>query len=193
MTGGFKISNEDQPNIGVDFIRYHKIITRSMEVSIQNVNDYLEKGSLETFNREGFLKYLQSFSSFLKVHHHVENEIIFPYFNDKLPLVPYEKLMNEHNEIKAALQKINNGITNLQSQNDELRYLKLIKSGLSPIDILWYPHIQIEESQLYTQVGSLKINSKEMTRLIIEVSEYFQEHTSPPYLIAPFALYNLYP
>ncbi|MGO9387487.1 MAG: hypothetical protein ACLPWD_05485 [Methanobacterium sp.] len=32
-----------------------------------------------------------------------------------------------------------------------------------------------------------------MTRLIIEVSEYFQEHTSPPYLIAPFALYNLSP
>lgn len=168
-------------------------MTRSLEVAIQHVDDFLEKGVLETSNREGFIKFLQSFSSFVEGHHLVENEKVFPYFMDKLPKVPYEELMDQHKQIEAALQEINNGITGLRTQKDELRSLKLFKSGLGQIDEIWQPHIRIEDSQLYSQVGSLKINSKEMIRLINEVSELFQEHTGPPYLIAPFILYNLSP
>jgi hemerythrin-like domain-containing protein len=153
----------------------------------------LEKETIEASNREGFLKYLQSFSTYLEGHHLIENEKIFPYFKDKLPEVPYKKLMAEHTEIKAALQKINNGITVLKSEKDELRSLKLFKSCLSQIDIIWQPHIQIEELQLYEQIGSLKINSNEMNRLINEAKEFFQEHFGPEYLIAPFILYNLSP
>ncbi len=162
-------------------------------MAIQHVDDFLEKGVLETSNREGFIKFLQSFSSFVEGHHLVENEKVFPYFMDKLPKVPYEELMDQHKQIEAALQEINNGITGLRTQKDELRSLKLFKSGLGQIDEIWQPHIRIEDSQLYSQVGSLKINSKEMIRLINEVSELFQEHTGPPYLIAPFILYNLSP
>jgi len=162
-------------------------------VAIQNVDEFLEKGVLETSNREGFLKFLQSFSSFVEGHHLVEDEKVFPYFMDKLPKVPYKGLMDQHKEIEAALQEINNGITGLRTQKDELWSLKLFKSGLGQINEIWQPHIRIEDSQLYAQVGSLKINSKEMIRLINEVSELFQEHTGPPYLIAPFILYNLSP
>ncbi len=162
-------------------------------MAIQNVDEFLEKGALETSNREGFLKFLQSFSSFVDGHHLVENEKVFPYFMDKLPEVPYKGLMDQHKEMEVGLQEINDGITGLRTQKAEVRSLKLFKSGLGKIDEIWQPHIRIEESQLYSQVGSLKINSKEMIRLINEVSELFQEHTGPPYLIAPFILYNLSP
>ncbi len=187
------MSNEDQPNIGYNFILFHKIITRSLEVAIQNVNKFLERGAMETSNREGFLNYLESFSSLLEAHHLVENEIIFPYFMDKLPKVPYKKLMAEHTEIKASLQEINNGISDLNSGKEELRSLKLFKSGLSQIDEIWHPHIQIEESTLYEQVESLNITSKETIRIINESSKFNQEHTDPPYLIVPFVLYNSTP
>jgi hypothetical protein len=59
-------------------------------------NEFLEKGALETSKREGFLKYVQSFSSVLNGHHLVENEKEFPYFMNKLPEVPYERLISEH-------------------------------------------------------------------------------------------------
>jgi hemerythrin-like domain-containing protein len=183
----------DEPNIGEDFIRFHKIGTRSLEVAIKNVNEFLRIGTLEKAKREGFLKYMESFSSFIDGHHKVENEKVFPYFMDKIPDVPYERLMAEHKEVEAALDEINSGLTSLRSENAEISSLKLIKSGLVKIDLIWLPHIQIEELQLYQKVGSLNIDLEEMIRIKQDFSEFFQEHTGPPYLLVPFALYNLSP
>lgn len=185
------MSNENQPNVGEDFIRFHKIITRSLAVALQNVNEFLKIDSLDKSKRVGFFKYIQSFSSFLEGHHLVENEKVFPYFMNKLPEVPYLRLMAEHKEIKGALQEVNTGLGHLMSENNESKSLNLLKSGLDKIDKIWNPHIQIEESQLYGRVGSLNIDLEEMIKFQKEITEFFQEHTGPAYLIAPFALYNL--
>lgn len=104
-------------------------MTRGLGVSLQNINEFLNIGALETSNLEGFLKYVQSFSSVFNGHHLVEDEKIFPYFMDKLPEVPYERLMSEHNIFKSGLQEINTGLGNLRAGNDELKSLKLLKSG----------------------------------------------------------------
>ena len=81
-------------------------MTRGLAVSLKNINDFLNLGEIEKLNREGFLKYVQGFSSVLHGHHLVENEKIFPYFEDKLPEVPYERLMSEHEIFKEGLQGI---------------------------------------------------------------------------------------
>jgi hemerythrin-like domain-containing protein len=187
------MSNEHQPNIGEDYIRFHKVMTRGLAVSLQNINKSLQIGALEKLNREGFLKYVQSFSSVLNGHHLVENEKIFPYFKDKLPEVPYERLMSEHEIFNDGLKEINTGLSHLMSENDEMNSLKQLKSGFGKIDQIWHPHIQIENTQLYGQIGSLKIDLDEMIRIQKEAGEFFQEHTDPAYLIVPFVLYNLSP
>jgi len=187
------MSNENRPNIGEDYIRFHKVMTRGLAVSLQNIDEFSNRGALETQNRESFLKYVQSFSSVLDGHHLVEDEKIFPYFMDKLPEVPYERLISEHKIFKSGLQEINTGLGNLRAGNDELESLKLLKSGLGKIDQIWHPHIQIEDTQLYGRVRSLKIDSEEMIRIQKEYLEFFQEHTGPEYLVGPFVLYNLSP
>ena len=187
------MSNGNKPNIGEDYIRFHKVMTRGLAVSLQNINEFLKIGALDTSNREGFLKYVQSFSSVLHGHHLVENEKIFPYFKDKLPEVPYERLISEHNIFKVGLQEINTGLSNLMSGNDDLKSLKLLKSGLDKIDIIWHPHIQIENTQLYGRIGSLNIDLEEMIRIQKEYGEFFQQHATPLYLVVPFVLYNLSP
>jgi hemerythrin-like domain-containing protein len=187
------MSNENQPNIGEDYIRFHKVMTRGLAVSLQNINEFLQIGELEKLNREGFIKYVQSFSSVLHGHHHAENERIFPYFKDKLPEVPYERLMSEHEIFNDGLQEINTGIDHLKSENDELNSLKLLKSGLSKIDQIWSVHIQIENTQLYERIRSLNIDLEEMIRLQKEDKKFFQENTGPAYLIMPFVMYNLSP
>ena len=187
------MSNENPPNIGEDYIRFHKVMTRGLAVSLQNIDEFLNMGALETQNREGFLKYVQSFSSVLDGHHLVEDEKVFPYFMDKLPEAPYERLISEHKIFKSGLQEINTGLGNLRAENDELKSLKILKSGLGKIDQIWHPHIQIEDTQLYGRVGSLKIDSEEMIRIQKEYLEFFQEHTGPEYLVGPFVLYNLSP
>ena len=168
-------------------------MSRGLAVSLQNINELLHIETLEKLNREGFLKYVQSFSSVLHGHHLVENEKIFPYFKNKLPEVPYERLMSEHEIFKDGLQEINTELGQLMSENNELNSLKLLKSGFNKIDQIWHPHIQIENTQLYGQIGSLNIDLEEMIRIQKEAGEFFQEHTDPAYLIVPFVLYNLSP
>lgn len=187
------MSNENQPNIGEDYIRFHKVMTRGLAVSLQNINEFLQIGTLEKLNREGFIKYVQSFSSVLHGHHQAEDEEIFPYFDDKLPEVPYNRLKSEHVIFNEGLQEINTGIEHLTLDNDELDSLKLLKSGLDKIDQIWHTHIQIENTQLYERIGSLNIDLEEMIRLQKEDKEFFQEHTGPAYLVMPFVLYNLSP
>jgi hemerythrin-like domain-containing protein len=110
------MTNENQPNIGEDYIRFHKVMTRSLAVSLQNINKFLQNGAIAKLNREGFLKYVKSFSSVLHGHHLVENEMIFPYFKEKLPEAPYERLMSEHEIFKEGLHEINAGIDHLTSK-----------------------------------------------------------------------------
>jgi hemerythrin-like domain-containing protein len=187
------MSNENQPDIGEDYVRFHKVMTRGLSVSLQNINKFLQIGKLEKLNREGFIKYVQSFSSVLHGHHQAEDEKIFPYFKDKLPEVPYERLTSEHVIFNDGLQEIKTGIEHLNSENDELDALKLLKSGLEKIDQIWHPHIQIENTQLYERVRSLNIDLEEMIILQKEDKKFFQEHTGPAYLVMPFVLYNLSP
>ncbi|HSO25048.1 MAG TPA: hemerythrin domain-containing protein [Methanobacteriaceae archaeon] len=187
------MSKENQINIGEDFIRFHKVITRSLEVAIQNVKEFLSAKTMEESQREGFLKFVQSFSSVVEGHHLVENEKVFPYFKDKIQDVPYERLMGQHEEIKKALDDIGSGIEILRSNGNVLNALKLIKSGLDAIDKIWLPHINIEETKLYGLVGSLEISQEEMLRIKTDFGQFFQEHSGPVYLVMPFLLYNLSP
>ena len=187
------MSNENQPNIGEDYIRFHKVMTRGLAVSLKNINEFLQIGALEKLNREGFIKYVQSFSSVLHGHHQAEDEEIFPYFKDKLLEVPYERLISEHEIFNEGLQEINTGTDNLKSENDELDSLKLLKSGFDKIDQIWHPHIQIENTQIYGRIRSLNIDLEEMIRLQKEDKKFFQKHTGPAYLVMPFVLYNLSP
>ena len=187
------MSNENQPDIGADYILFHKVMTRGIEISLQNINVFFRIGAIEKLNRDGFIKYVQSFSSVLHGHHQAEDEKIFPYFKDKLPEVPYERLTSEHKIFNDGLHEINTGIDYLTSENNELNSLKLLKSGFDKIDQIWHPHIQIENAQLYERILSLNIDSEEMIRLQKEDKKFFQEHTGPPYLVMPFVLYNLSP
>ena len=187
------MSNDNQPNIGEDYIRFHKVMTRGLRVSLQNINAFLHIGELEKLKREGFIKYVQSFSSVLHGHHQAEDEKIFPYFEHKFPEVPYKRLKSEHVIFNGGLNEINTGIDQLKSENDDLVSLKLLKSGFDKIDKIWHPHIQIENTQLYERIGSLNIDLDEMIKLQKKDKEFFQEHTGPAYLVMPFVLYNLSP
>lgn len=187
------MSNRNEPDIGEEYIRLHKVMTRGLKVSLKNVNGFLNEGKLDKSYREGFLKYVQGFSSVLHGHHLAEDEKIFPYFKDKLPQVPYQRLISEHEIFNEGLAEINTGIDNLTSRNHELDSLKLLKSGLDKVDELWDNHILIENTELYGKTRSLNIDPEEMIKIQKEDKEFFQHHSGPPYLVVPFVLYNLSP
>lgn len=185
------MTDENQGDLGTDIIRFHRIITRSLEITIQNVNRFLEMIALKEEKREGFIKYVQSFSTVLYAHHVLENEKIFPYFKDKLPDAPYDQLMAQHKGINVLLTQVNGGINNLKSNVEELKSLNLLKTSLEKIDRIWHIHMGTEEEKIFERVGSLNISLEETNRLRAEFSEFFKEHAEPAYLVVPFMLYNL--
>lgn len=187
------MTDKNQGDLGTDNIRFHRIITRSLEISIQNVNRFLETGALKEEKREGFMKYVQSFSTVLDAHHILENENIFPYFKYKIPDAPYDQLIAQHKGIKALLNQINGEIKNLKGNMDELKSLDLLKTSFEKIDRVWRIHIQIEEERIFERVGDLNISLEDTNRLRKEFYKFFREHAEPIYMTVPFMMYNLSP
>ena len=185
------MSEEYQSDLGEDYIKLHKAMTRGIDVSLENINKFLKVGELDNLNREGFLNYVQSFSWVLHGHHLVEDEKIFPYFRDRLPEVPYPQLIKEHEIFNLGLQEINSATNNLKSNNNELNSLKLLKSGFERLDNIWINHIGIENTQLYVMIRSLNMEPGEMSKIEYESRGFFQEHSGPGYMVIPFVLYNL--
>lgn len=184
---------ENQEDSGTDIILFHKTLTRSLKIVIQNVNEFSEIGAIEEQKREGFLKYIQTFSTTMHIHHVLENEKIFPYFRDKLPDAPYDRLITQHEWFKKLLAQIDGEINSLKSNVDELGSLNSLKTGLKQIEKIWYPHIRIEEEDIYGKVGSLNLSLEENNRLRKDFSQFFEEHAEPEYQVIPFLLYNLSP
>ena len=187
------LSNNNQLDVGQDIIKFHKIITRGIKIAYQHTNESLETGILDASTQEGFLKFVQTFSSVLKAHHMAEDEVIFPYVRDLIPEAPYERLIEEHTVLSAELYKINNAINDLRSEGDALKFLRLLDSALGKIDELWHPHIKIEESVIYERIGSM-ISLEEMIKFKKDFIQNYQKNVeAPDYLLAPFSIYNLSP
>jgi len=185
------LSEKYQPDLGEDYIKLHKVMTRGISVSLENINKFLKIGALEKLSRQGFLNYVQSFSWVLHGHHMVEDEKIFPYFKDKLPEVPYNHLIKEHKIFNQGLKEINSATNNLKSNNDELQSIKLLKSGFDKLDNIWDNHIQIENSQLYGKMRGLNMDPEDMLKIENESRAFFQDHSGPGYMVIPFVLFNL--
>ena len=101
--------------------------------------------------------------------------------------------MSEHEIFKDGLKEINTGLGHLMSESDELNSLKLLKSGFGKIDQIWHPHIQIENTQLYGQIGSLNIDLEEMIRIQKRGRRVLSRTHRPCILGGAFVLYNLSP
>ena len=189
--GGLFLSEEYKPDLGGDYIKLHKVMTRGINVSLFNINKFLNDGLMEKLNREGFISYVQSFSSVLHGHHMVEDEKIFPYFKDRLPEVPYSRLVSEHEIFDDGLQQINSAIDHLTNETDELESLITLKKGFDKLNEIWDTHIQIENTKLYGEIRDLNMDPEDMVKIEKESKEFFQENSGPGYLVIPFVLYNL--
>ncbi len=183
--------DENQEDVGTDLIRFHRSITRSLEVIIKNVEKYLEIGTIEDEKREGFLKYIQSFSVVIDLHHLHEDEKVFPYVIDKLPDAPYDRLITQHKWVKTLLTEINGEIKDLKSNGDQFNSLSIFKTDFKQIDKIWHPHIRIEEERIFEKIGRLNLSLEETNRLREEFYRFFMEHSEPLNLVMPFVLYNL--
>jgi hemerythrin-like domain-containing protein len=178
------------PNIARDLIRIHSIITRSLEVAIENSEPVAERGLSDGSTREGYLNFLRAFVSVLNAHHLLEDELAFPYLRDKFLGAPYDLLMPQHRVMVPILDEIKGTIEAAAKAHPSERSYTFY-DGLTRIADIWRPHIRIEEGHFTVEKAAELISQEEHARLGRMFTEHSQSHSGPDYLVMPFLLYNL--
>jgi hypothetical protein len=124
---------------------------------------------LENKNREGAGLYEESLYATIITHHKTEDESTFPFFRDKLPEVPFDELIEDHKKM-----------TDLVEQKDILNLKEL-----------WTRHIKKEEGYFTQKRLDGILSPDEQMNYRMEMGKTAGKYSVPPYLVVPFALYNL--
>lgn len=187
------MSESKIPNVGIELLRIHSIITRALRVAIEQSQSFAERGYPSVTMREGFIRYVRSLVAVLDAHHKVEDQLAFPYFRDKFPNAPYDLLMAQHQNIVPMLDQLKTTIEEMAAHAQEGPSLNKLFLLLQRIDEIWHPHIRIEEDHFTVGILGSAIPPDEQIRLIKSFMEHSQQHAKPDFLVVPFLLYNLPP
>ncbi len=187
------MSESNIPNVGVELLRIHSIITRGLRVAIEQSQSFAGRGYPSATMREGFISYVLSLVSVLDAHHKVEDQLAFPYFKDKFPDAPFDLLTTQHQSIVPMLDQLKTTIGEIAAHTQEGQSLNKLCLLLKGIDEFWHPHIRIEEDHFTVGKLGAAIPPDEQMRLIKLFMEHSQQNAKPDFLVVPFLLYNLSP
>ncbi len=182
-----------KPNVANDLIRIHKIITRGLEVAMEQGRSFAQNGYPDQATRDGFVCYVQALASMTHGHHLTEDEVAHPYFRDKLLEMPYDVLTSEHQAMVPILEEIQAAIERVASEAESGDALGVLNRALARLADLWYPHFQKEEKHFTPEKVGALIDVDEQIRLAQQFAQHSQQHAGPDYLVVPFMLYNLEP
>jgi hemerythrin-like domain-containing protein len=181
----------NQPNIGADMIRIHRVITRGLNVAIERSQAYVQEGFADATTRAGFVYYVRSLASVLDAHHLTEDEMMFPYLRGKLPGAPYDLLTAQHRDMVPILEEIRAQVEAVEADSEPGPALAALNQALHSVEDIWHPHIQLEEGNFNVDELAALIEVEEHVKLGQMSGKYSMEHMGPDYLVVPFVLYNL--
>ena len=163
----------------------HKIISRSLNVSIRKCNEYISGEGIPADEARGFSMYLTNLKRVTHAHHLSEDEIAFPYFRDYID-APYESLKHDHESLAAVLNMMDPFL-------EEVIFTDLhrLKEVLAEFEKLWFPHIGIEEDNFTPGKVNSKTGIKDQVKIVKELSAHGQRNSGPGPLVLPFYFYNL--
>jgi hemerythrin-like domain-containing protein len=184
------MSNQQESNIAISFFNIHNIITRGLKVSLESVQRVLQRGIQGEESREGFFNFIRAHTSVMNAHHLTEDEIVFPYFRDKLPDAPFESLTYYHHLMVIVLDKINIAVDKCTHEGQLETELTNIEKALAQLNEDWPYHIQPETDEFINLADALT-PVEEQLRLVRLFAEYDLKNAVPHFLTVPFMLYNL--
>jgi len=172
-----------------DLSRIHQVITRALQVAIQQSQLLATKGlAVEDF---GLQCYIIALLQLLDSHHQIEDDLIFPYFKQKMPALPVAEMENQHQDIVPLLEKLAGLLPELDQTHATTVSWITIAETLIKIEALWEPHYQLEEAYLNEDNISQVISPGEQEKLCHLYAETSKHHITVDYLVLPFILYNL--
>lgn len=186
------MTEQTVPDIGRSLVLVHQVITRGLQVSIENCATFASQSFPDSQTRQGFLDYVSSLLTFLEGHHLLEDELAFPAMRPRLPEAPYDLLMEQHQQIESLLELARQSLAQIAAEADGEDFEALAKH-LTQIQSLWPRHIQMEEMHLNSQALLENFSPVELIEMAGKIGAFNQQHSQPPELVIPFTLYNLTP
>jgi hemerythrin-like domain-containing protein len=163
----------------------HKIISRALHVSIQKCDGYLGTQGIPPEEAAGFLLYVTTLKWVTHSHHLTEDEMVFPYFRDKVE-APYTRLEGDHKVIARILVDLDKCLPEISSGG----VIKL-RDALAEFDKLWGPHISIEEEHFTADKLKAVAGMEEQVNYVARFAEHGKKNAGPGPLALPFMFYNL--
>jgi|LAHQ01.1.fsa_nt_gb hypothetical protein len=179
------MSEQMPANVGEDILRIHRVLTRSLTVSIQ----FLQQAEQPDNLHHGFMLYLRALSALLHAHHLGEDEIGFPFWRTKSPFAPLNNLIRDHLRMMPLLEKIEIWLNS--ESGWEAPHLRRLQGILEELNAIWLWHIQLEESVMGPEKATALLTPAENQQLARQLATHGQEHAQPDALVLPFILYNL--
>ena len=170
----------------------HRAITRALRVSIGQGSEFAQGGFPDAQTQTGFALYGKTLVSVLRGHHMSEDKVAFPYLRDRLPDVPFDKLIADHRVLDGLLDAFEVQAAAVLAEAQPYPSLNDLVHTATTLTDLWHPHIRIEEQRKYAvQVITAVMDADENARVGQRLGEYAQEHAQPLSLSMPFLLYNV--
>jgi hypothetical protein len=175
-------------------LRIHSIITRGLEITHTHSLQFSQNGFPNQSTQVGFSRYVHCLLVVLENHHQMEEEIAFPYFQDRLPSLRIEPIIEQHKQmkphihaVKTALEQFNTGLSPTES-------LSQLADASSKLNILWGMHAPAEEIYFANNsMSAFELSHEEQIAITRRTSEHSQKNSNPPQWVVPFLLYNLPP
>jgi hemerythrin-like domain-containing protein len=185
-----RMSEKRATHIAVSFIQIHSIITRGLRVSLENVQTLSRQAPRNEKAPAGLLNYIRALASVLNGHHLMEDELAFPYFQDKLPEAPFNVLTEWHQRMVLKLDAARAAVEKIAKDDQPEAALKDLENALVWLNNAWRPHINSETIEFINKADAL-VSVDEQLRLVKLFAEHSQKIAVPPYLTVPFVLFNL--
>lgn len=186
-----KGSGKSKAEFAGDLRCIHSVFTVALDVAIEHTTSCAQEGYPDPSYQEGLVNYVRCLATLLHSHHTGEDEIAFPYFQEKMPDAPFDRLSDQHREMEPLIDCIDALLEYAAAPPEADRMLGNLNRGLAQMRELWAPHIREEEHHLSPgRIGAI-IGMDERVRLGKVLAAHGRKHAGPPSLIAPFILYNL--
>jgi len=185
--------DQNKPNIAASLMTIHYVITRALSVSIANATRFIDDWNTNTTLLEGYKNYLLALVSVLNGHHLTEDELAFPFFKDKIPAMPYDRLTLEHEEITKITEEIRTIAESFSEHDQAIEKFRQLTELLKKLIDIWHPHIKMEEEYMSAEKLDKLLSVEQHLELIKSFGEHSMKNTGPDWLVIPFILFNLPP
>jgi hemerythrin-like domain-containing protein len=187
------MSGTDDPGLANGLITIHKVITRGIEVTKGHSQSFVREGLSDVALRAGFVSYVRVFVSVTHAHHLTEDEVIFPYFRERMREAAFDLLIAQHRAIAALLDEVKAATDDIEAGHQAEDPFSRISRAAAGLAEIWHPHIADEERIFSSEgLGAVAALDEQLTVARL-AAEHGMKHSGPDYLAVPFVLYNLSP